>query len=175
MKRILLLNSIIFLSGIMFSQELCQISAKKPEFNANGDPITNIIDHNGAKQGQWYYQDYKKETVLKQNFNNHKCENTYYKNSKGEWVEVVVSQLSSEKELSELNTKIKTYLEKDSIVETDQKQLAIVVNHEKDLLVEVYHLGVWDEKEAIKIENTINEYFENYETELHYETSLFLY
>lgn len=58
---------------------LCSFGQFKHQQNANGDPLTEIIDPNGMKQGNWNYTDSRDQNFRTENFKDNILVSNMYK------------------------------------------------------------------------------------------------
>lgn len=72
MKAIILSGFLIFVSELSFGQF-------KHQQNANGDPLTEITDPNGMKQGHWNYTDSQNQNFRTENFQDNTLVSNFYK------------------------------------------------------------------------------------------------
>jgi hypothetical protein len=72
MKAIILSVFLVFASKFSFGQF-------KHQQNANGDPLTEIIDPNGMKQGNWNYTDSQNQNFRTENFQDNVLVSNLYK------------------------------------------------------------------------------------------------
>ena len=74
MKAITLSVFLVFAGKLSFGQF-------KHEQNANGDPLTEIIDPNGMKQGSWNYTDSDNHNFRTENFRDNTLVSNTYKHA----------------------------------------------------------------------------------------------
>jgi hypothetical protein len=48
----------------LFAQELISEASRLPITDSAGDPLNNILDPNGARQGTWYFDDFQGNLVM---------------------------------------------------------------------------------------------------------------
>ncbi len=134
-------------TGIGFSQTLTEKSYVPPVLLDNGSPSTNIIDPNGAKQGMWYYSDYKGETCFSQRFEDHELIESFVKTG-DHWKSTnSFPSLNESKEVmkSELSAYFTTYK---STTGEDKQFFIYPVNNRPSIV----YLGDWNAGEIPKFE-----------------------
>ena len=123
------------------SQEITDIAAKPSEIDQNGDPVTNVMDPDGMRQGNWFFLDTEGKDVVKKIYADNRCKGTFFKLN-NEWIEAVDfstgNSLRSEL-IGELNTQ-------NVLLENDQ-QILIIFDRKGDFSY-VALLGNWAEKSA---------------------------
>ena len=72
MKAIILSVFLMFACKLSFGQF-------KHEQNANGDPVTEIMDPNGMKQGNWNFTDYRNQNFRTESFKDNTLVSNLYK------------------------------------------------------------------------------------------------
>lgn len=96
----------LLLFGCLFvhAQNFPSSSFVVPILNENGDPQTNIIDANGAKQGSWYFKDVEGRITFKQVFEENELISTSVKFDNSEQWSDLVGFTQNSLELDQLRT-----------------------------------------------------------------------
>lgn len=156
MKIIFILIQFLILSTFSISQEFIEKSSKDPEYNSNGVPSYNLIDHNGSKQGDWFYKNYKGKTVLKKEFLDNTCSANYYKSIDDEWISIDSVMHGKQIKLKELSSKLNKIQKKEEYSEFNLKQISIIYNHEEEKIAKTLFLGEWEADEIAQAKQAIN-------------------
>ena len=164
MRKIILLFS-VFTMNLSFSQVLPS-AAIEPEYNEFGDPITNIMDANGARQGEWYYEDFFGKPILKEIYQDHKLVSVFYPElTVNSEVEKWVDQSNWEADLTilqKLRDKIYS-LNLFSNLQSD-RQVAIILLKSGDS--RIAPLGNWKIEEANELVKNFNKESANFNLNL---------
>jgi len=64
--------------SMTFGQHIIPEALTSTEKNEFGDPITNVVDMNGAQQGDWFYEDIYGHLFLKEHYVDHVLQETYF-------------------------------------------------------------------------------------------------
>jgi hypothetical protein len=143
----------------VFAQSLIPEAAVPPTFNESGDPLTNIIDMDGAKQGKWFYQDIHGQQILMEEYTNNTLVKQYYplihSNGAVEWedpMEWTSYPIAADKLRSFLHT---THGE----LNGDQ-QLVCIINSNAELIY-FFALGNWDENTVNNLEQSFRTFVDN--------------
>ncbi|MBD3636856.1 MAG: hypothetical protein HUJ25_05885 [Crocinitomicaceae bacterium] len=168
MKKYLLLIFPVFIgSWSTFSQEILDIAAKTPDYNQQGDPVNNITDPDGARQGDWYYVDSNNDAVVLKKFTDHSCVDTYFKLD-DKWI--------SSKEFASnesIENSVATELHNQGI-ELDANQQVLIILNESGQVVTLFTLGNWSESDSNIIRDIIQNYFQSHPTLIPGKTYLLL-
>ncbi len=140
----LLLNTAV--SFIGFSQEILQSAEKPAVYNENGDPLTNITDADGARQGDWFYIDAEGQEVLQKKYKDHVCVETYYStddtNLDKQWKKVSDSE-SNQLEINSVRELYVDFLENSGFQLKSDQQLIVVISKNGEL-IHVSAIGNWN-------------------------------
>lgn len=119
-----------------FAQSFPLSSLSKAEYNSTQDPLINIIDANGAKQGSWLYVSTTNEVVLKEEYKNNQLVLRYIKNPfNSRWEQL---QFAS-KEIAQL---VRVEINAKNVSYNQASNFIIITNGQS---TEVYFLGSWEE------------------------------
>lgn len=157
----LLLNTAV--SFIGFSQEILQAAEKPPVYNTYGDPLTNITDADGARQGDWFYVDVEGQEVLQKKYKDHVCVGTYYftRDTEGdqEWKKLSDGE-SSQPEAEYVKELYIDFLENSGFPLKSDQQLILVISKNGEL-IRVSAMGNWNAEEVSDIEGKIYQFAKN--------------
>jgi hypothetical protein len=142
------------------AQELVTSSASPPLLNTVGDPITNIIDPDGMKQGIWFYTDINQVNLLRKHYSNNLCTQTDYAVN-GIWVNAVNFEQDPLK-IANIKQQINALLmaHQVNLQLTSNQQLAILL-HANGSLHKIAFLGEWNSAQASQLETQIQDVFSN--------------
>jgi hypothetical protein len=142
-------------------------------YNESGDPLTNIIDMNGARQGNWHYQDMDGYPLLIEKYVDHQLVSTIYPsitstvtNTSIVWQEVGESDPAVKAALAALLTAENITLKSD-------QQIVFIFN-KKGELQELAALGNWDTATWEKLFIVFREFVENNTLNITNETFILL-
>ena len=156
----------------VIAQNLIPEAAVPPTFNEHGDPITNIIDMDGAKQGDWLYQDIHGQQILLEEYLNNALVKRYYpviyENGNVEW----------EDDFEWTNypyatDKLKQFLYKEHGKLNGDQQLVCIINSNAELIY-FFAVGNWDQKTAEKLEKAFRVFVDNTKLSISDETFIIL-
>lgn len=147
-----LLISAIFIVCVYnngFAQQIIESAAKAPTYNEYGDPLTNSIDPNGARQGVWSYTDYTGKEVVRETYKNHELIDSRFctenKKKESEWISK--SDMNFDKEFSDGVIKTTQSLMHNEGIQLDGvRQVLIVISTNKN--VQIFLLGDWNASKA---------------------------
>ncbi|UKN01266.1 hypothetical protein K6119_16175 [Paracrocinitomix mangrovi] len=147
MKNTLLLLCLT-IAQLSIAQEFIEESAKSATYNQNGDPITNVMDADGMRQGNWYFvNDLNQDVVLKKYTNNSCDETSFYINNN--WVNAQDYQSNAVQ-----TDALKNELNANNInLQADQQLLVVIENGQAQLLSVLGNWAANDKSAAIQIVN----------------------
>lgn len=173
MKKLLLCLSLISSTYYSIGQELIESAASEPTYNASGDPQTNIIDADGAQQGEWYYHDIYEQKVAKKVFKDNNCVGTaYFLN--GKWRDS--EQFEADPIIIYNSGKsIKDALaEKGIQFELNPDQQLLLIVNDKNEIISFSPLGSWDKSVVNELRSQIETILMNNHLNLQNETVILL-
>ena len=155
MKKTLLLSFMMVLTiQQCLGQEIIPEALSLSKTNELGDPITNIVDADGAKQGEWFYQDNSGAPVLKQEYNNHTLISSSYPivqlDGSIEWEESEEWTLNPKPGLE--NAIANSYGSFNA-----NQQLILIFNSEGEL-IRYSPIGIWSKAKANELEIVVRNY-----------------
>lgn len=157
MHKILLLVSIIGFSSYCESQNLLPSSARNPQLNSNNDPVTNIMDPDGMKQGFWYYEDIFDSAFVRIEYYDNEIVSTSYPSSDKLWVKAESWEQNMEV-LTEIKKEVQAFMKVENFTLNDDQQFALLFNDASEL----YHfspIGNWTKNSASQFEKAIDKKF----------------
>lgn len=150
MKNALLILCIIIASQAV-AQNIINQAAEQPTYDVNGDPLTNIMDPDGMRQGDWYFVDFNSNEIVWKEYQNNQCTSTYVKMN-GTWI--VTSDLNSDSQLEQtLNTQL---INSAAPLSVDQQILVII--DDQNNVEQVIGLGNWNQQDFNEAKNIIVDY-----------------
>ena len=154
-----LITTIIFamiLCESGFAQPLIDEALTPAIFNEYGDPLTNIIDPNAARQGDWFYQDIYGVPILLEKYNDHLLLNSFYpftsENGITDWKKAEEWSLN-ESMVNELKDVVSN-----SIGTLQSNQQLVLLFDSSGKLIRFAPIGIWSAEDAKKLENKIRLY-----------------
>ena len=161
------------LATLSFGQQLIPEALTPTEHNTLGDPITNVIDPDGARQGDWVYQDIYEKPIVKEHYQNHVVKQVYYSvlNSTGtpEWRSSREWRTNPEPLTTELKKAVA-----DKFGELDSDQQIVVLFNAKGGMRRFAALGKWNRADAQRAELAVRAFLKNNALSIIHETIIFL-
>ena len=145
MKTLLTVLS-IFIFWQIQAQNFIESSCKEPDYNSFGKPSHNLIDPNGAKQGDWFYVNNSGKTVLKAIYSDNVLQTTYYKDASNGWKLIEKTNYGFNLNNDKLNVRLKEILGNSSDSSSNEKQLIVVCDNNEDSSLITFFLGDWNNK-----------------------------
>lgn len=151
--KLLTITLLLFCSMYSYGQQLISEASRVPTIDEFGDPLNNILDHNGARQGAWYYDGYDGELLLIEEYTDN----------------ILMSRqlaLESNESQSLLDQNQWAFIEGASLgleasalgyaSQTD-KQLGVIVDHSG--LIKLTFLGNWSTQELPQVTAAAEQWF----------------
>lgn len=144
---------LLFISLTAFGQNFPTSSLNNTIVDSNGDPQTNIIDQDGAKQGEWFFKNVWGEEVFKQEFINNNISFTAFK-FENQWISLASYQQNNI-ETSTLRSEIINLL--DPSIFNGERLITIV---QKGNSSYIHLFGTWENpmEVFVQIENLLTNY-----------------
>lgn len=162
MKLITTVFGCCCLSAVLYAQDILESTAKAPQFNEFGDPLTNIIDPNGARQGDWYFLDVDGQEIVLQRFTDHVCQQVLVavEESPGmrEWV-ATGELLTSGAEVDEYRQTVIQIMNEQHVSLDGVRQLLLLAGDKKKF--HVAFLGDWNQADLQKLKKSIRSELQN--------------
>ncbi len=153
----LALTTLLFCFSIfLFGQEIIPEAARNPEINASGDPVTNIIDPDGARQGEWFYDDYTGKAFLKEVYLNNGRQAVFLADESNGEVSWIDSETWSYQAIGDIENK--NPAKEFSTLKYDQ-QVAIILDPDGKIL-RIAYLGNWTNENVNAVQAEIESHFE---------------
>lgn len=165
MKKQLLLFLCLMLSPFIYAQNIIGQAAKEPTPNQNGDPVNNIIDPDGSRQGDWFYIDRQSRDVIKQTYQNNELKETFI-SINNEWVNV-----SDLKANESIKNELLNVLKANEIEIESHQQIVITKDKNK---IQIYGLGQWSDEKFKNCTEKLMVYLEQNSTKISQPTYIIL-
>lgn len=156
---------VLFLSCFTsYGQDFTSAALVPTTFNEQGDPLINIVDANGARQGEWFYKDHLNQVCLKKSYVDNNVVNSFIQvgsDQSPEWVNFDAFNTVNDHILQapeHLKQSINNHL-----IDWEENQV-LVYRYNADLTTKF--LGSWNAEQMTALRNEIINYFNTTTNEL---------
>ncbi|MES2800422.1 MAG: hypothetical protein V4638_10440 [Bacteroidota bacterium] len=140
----IILTITLLISGLFcFGQNFPEVAFVPTTTNSNGDPLTNIVDPNGARQGQWLFKNVDNTSSFMQEYSNNELINSslLFENN---WLNINVF-IQNSNTINQLRLAIISMLGNTIM---DGERLITVSKIDSQIIVDLF--GNWENTEQVK-------------------------